>query len=143
MGYVGLVTSACLAEWGNEVVGIEAGTERLGKLRHGEIPFYEPGLAGLVRTNAAQGRLRFTDQVADVVQADAVFIAVGTHDGSGGWQSDTLAACVDQVLPLMSPGSTLVVRSTVPPGFIEELRAMVRPAGGPGGRRDVAALLNP
>jgi UDPglucose 6-dehydrogenase len=141
MGYVGLVTSACLAQWGNEVVGIEADGGRLEKLRQGEIPFHEPGLADLVRANGREGRLRFTHELADVVGADAVFVAVGTHDGSGGWQSDTLAACVTQVLPLMGPGSVLVIRSTVPPDFVEELRALAGAAAQ--GGRGVAVLLNP
>ena len=141
IGYVGLVTSACLAEWGNEVVGIEVDADRLEHLLDGVVPFHEPGVTDLVRANRASGRLRFTADIAEVGEADLVFVAVGTHDGAGGWQSDTLAACVRQLLPHLTPGSALVIRSTVPPEFVGELEALVGPAGQ--GGRGVAALLNP
>ena len=85
-GYVGLVTGACLADFGMEVTGVDIDDERVDSLGRGEIPIFEPGLASLVRKNMADGRLRFTTELGPAVEeARAVFIAVGTPplpDGS-------------------------------------------------------------
>jgi UDPglucose 6-dehydrogenase len=85
LGYVGLVTSACLAEQGHDVIGVEVGPERIRTLLEGRMPFHEPGLDELVADNRRKGRLEFTSDPAAVIGADIVFIAVGTHDGNGGW----------------------------------------------------------
>ena len=94
LGYVGLVTSACLAEQGHAVIGVEVGPERIKTLLEGRMPFHEPGLTELVAGNRRRGRLTFTSDPSAVVDADIVFIAVGTHDGNGGWQTGD-----DPVLP--------------------------------------------
>lgn len=144
LGYVGLVTAASLAEWGNEVVGVEASPTRLGDLLDGRMPIFEPGLESLVRSNREAGRLRFaaSEDMADAVAgARVVMLAVGTHDGNGGWQTDTIAATIEQVLPLMPGTATMAIRSTLPPDYVAELArwapARVALQGGP------SILLNP
>jgi len=78
-GYVGLVTGACLAELGNEVICTDTDAGRIGSLQHGESPFFEPGLEELVQRNADAGRLSFSDAVPAAIQGrNIVFIAVGT-----------------------------------------------------------------
>src|SRR5438045_9718783 len=78
-GYVGLVTGTCLAESGNEVTCVDIDLAKIERLRQGDIPIYEPGLAELVVRNAAQGRLHFTVDYKDAVSdARLVLIAVGT-----------------------------------------------------------------
>ena len=85
-GYVGLVTGACLADFGMEVIGVDKDEAKIGALRSGRIPIYEPGLENLVKKNEIEGRLSFsTDIPAAIKQSVAVFIAVGTPplpDGS-------------------------------------------------------------
>ncbi|HEY8011248.1 MAG TPA: 2-dehydropantoate 2-reductase N-terminal domain-containing protein, partial [Rudaea sp.] len=85
-GYVGLVTGACLAEVGNEVVCVDIDAAKVARLDQGEIPIFEPGLGDLVAANRARKRLRFTtDAQAAIAHAQLIFIAVGTppdEDGS-------------------------------------------------------------
>ncbi len=85
-GYVGLVSAACLADLGNDVLCLDVDAEKIARLNQGEIPIYEPGLEPLVRHNVGAGRLRFTTDLAESVAYGAVqFIAVGTPatpDGS-------------------------------------------------------------
>ena len=88
-GYVGLVTGACLAEFGHEVVCVDNNPDRVAALGRGEIPIYEPGLDVLVQANEAGGRLRFTGALAEAVAgAEAVFIAVGTPSRRGDGHAD-------------------------------------------------------
>src|SRR5438105_11351813 len=103
-GYVGLVTATCLAESGNEVVGIDKDSTKIATLTEGRIPFYEPGLGELVHRNRREGRLRFTTDLAEgMAPARVVFIAVGTpqaEDGSADlsnlWAvADTIAQHLD------------------------------------------------
>lgn len=147
LGYVGLVTAACLAEWDHDVVGVDASAARRKALDAGELPFHEPGLADLVARHRAGGRLRFAaDGEGDVVasalkEADAVVVAVGTHDGNGGWQTTTMLACLGQVVPAMRDDAVLVIRSTLPPEFVNRLRSVVAELRGT--RRPISTVLNP
>jgi len=78
-GHVGLVTAACFAELGNEVVCTDNDKEKIKRLEKGEIPFYEPGLQSLVDTNTVEGRLSFHDQIGDnIADTQVIFICVGT-----------------------------------------------------------------
>ena len=85
-GYVGLVTGACLAEVGHDVVCVDIDAAKVEGLKRGVIPIYEPGLEPMVKANHAAGRLDFTtDAAAAVAHGDVIFIAVGTppdEDGS-------------------------------------------------------------
>ena len=84
-GYVGLVLGGCLAESGNDVVCADIDADRVALLNDGEIPIYEPGLKPLIENNLAEGRLTFTTEVTQAVQASTViFIAVGTPPGEDG-----------------------------------------------------------
>src|SRR4051794_3623703 len=85
-GYVGLVTGACFAEIGNDVVCADIDANKIERLNAGEIPIFEPGLEDLVVRNRSAGRLSFTHVVADAIaDAEVVFIAVGTPSrGDGG-----------------------------------------------------------
>jgi UDPglucose 6-dehydrogenase len=88
-GYVGLVSGACFADFGHEVVCIDKDPARIGRLNDGVMPIYEPGLAELVGTNARSGRLSFTTGLAaGIAGADAIFIAVGTPSRRGDGHAD-------------------------------------------------------
>src|SRR4029078_4685604 len=90
-GYVGLVSGACFADFGHQVVCVDKDAGKIESLGRGEIPIYEPGLPELVASNLAAGRLTFTTELAGPVQsADAVFIAVGTPSRRGGGHADIL-----------------------------------------------------
>ena len=88
-GYVGLVSGACLAEFGHSITCMDKDESKIQSLLAGEIPIYEPGLADLVKKNVDEGRLHFTTDLAESVgNASAVFIAVGTpasRRGDGGF----------------------------------------------------------
>jgi len=144
LGYVGLVTGACLAAWGHEVIGVDADPRRLGSLRAGSLPFHEPGLDDLVAIETTSGRLRFTEDIRTATSsADIVIIAVGTHDGNGGWQSDTIRACLTAIAPFMADHATLVVRSTMPPDFVPSLGSLVNGLRASAGRPALAVMSNP
>src|SRR2546426_2591539 len=82
-GYVGLVTSTCLAESGNEIIGIDKDSQKIQTLESGKLPIYEPGLLELVQRNRREQRLAFTTDLAKAVQAsELIFIAVGTPQGA-------------------------------------------------------------
>src|SRR5215471_6880423 len=122
-GYVGLVSGACLSEFGVSVACVDKDAAKIARLQAGEIPIYEPGLDQLVATNAAAGRLTFsTDLNAAVREADAVFIAVGTPSRRGDGHADlsyvfAAAAEIGQALAVAPTGRTVVVtKSTVPFG---------------------------
>ena len=88
-GYVGLVSSACFAEFGASVTCIDIDSARIDKLREGVIPIYEPGLADLINKNMAQGRLSFrAGYDAAIAECDLVFIAVGTPARRGDGHAD-------------------------------------------------------
>lgn len=144
LGYVGLVTAACLAEWDHEVVGVDADPRRLGALREGRMPFHEPGLPVLVAEGIASGRLTFTSDLQNAAAAaDLVIVAVGTHDGNGGWQTDTVRGCLGDVVPAMAEGATLVIRSTLPPDFIRQLPNLVDSRRAMANQPPVPVMLNP
>ena len=145
LGYVGLVTAACLAEWGHRVSGLEVSASRVQSLLGGHLPFFEPGLAELVAPNVESGRLAFAladgdDSLAD---ADIAIVAVGTHDGNGGWQTTTMQTCLSRVVPLLADGATLVIRSTLPPEFVKQLGMYVAQLRDEVGRGPISVLLNP
>jgi UDPglucose 6-dehydrogenase len=126
-GYVGLVMGAGLAESGNSVVCADVDAVKIGRLQRGEIPIYEPGLEPLVVRNQAEGRLRFTTDVAEAVRAsEVVFIAVGTPQDEDG--SADLRHVLDVAALIganMNGPKVVVTKSTVPVGTAEKVRAAV------------------
>jgi len=132
-GYVGLVSAACFAEFGVDVVVVEADAAKLAALQAGRMPIYEPGLDRLVAENVAAGRLSFTDALAEAVnEAEAVFIAVGTPARRGDGHADLsyVYAAVEQVALAANAYTVIVTKSTVPVGTgrrISEIVQRVRP----------------
>lgn len=123
-GYVGLVQAAVLAEVGHQVCCVDVDDERITALRLGQIPFYEPGLAPLVESHLASGRLSFTvDPAIGVAHADLLLIAVGTpadEDGSADLQHVLTVA--DTIGRLMQRPKLVVTKSTVPVGTTQQVR---------------------
>ncbi|QCU72793.1 UDP-glucose/GDP-mannose dehydrogenase family protein [Luteimonas yindakuii] len=122
-GYVGLVTGACLAEIGHEVTCVDVDAGRITRLQAGEIPIYEPGLAPLVRSNAAAGRLHFTvDPVTALEGAEIVFIAVGTPpNAEGGADLSQVLAVAETIGAHLSAAAIVVNKSTVPVGTAQRV----------------------
>ncbi len=122
-GYVGLVTATCLAESGNEVVGIDKDVKKIETLEAGRLPIYEPGLLELVSRNRREQRLSFATDLAKGVQASQIiFIAVGTPQGSDG-AADlyNLWAVADAIIRSVNAPKIIVIKSTVPVGTNQAL----------------------
>jgi len=126
-GYVGLVTGACFAEVGNDVLCLDLDEKKIRTLESGGIPIYEPGLAEVVKRNVAAGRLRFTTDVARAVNFGSVqCIAVGTppgEDGSADLQH--VVAAARNIGRHMSEYKVVVDKSTVPVGTADKVRAAI------------------
>jgi UDPglucose 6-dehydrogenase len=128
-GYVGLVSGACFAEFGTEVVAVDLDAAKVAALVAGRIPIYEPGLDKLVAENLAEGRLSFTTDIAEaVIGAEAVFLAVGTPSRRGDGHADLsyVFAAAEQVARAATQPFVLVTKSTVPVGTGARLKALVR-----------------
>jgi UDPglucose 6-dehydrogenase len=128
-GYVGLVSGACLADFGHEVVCVDKDESKIAALLEGRMPIYEPGLEQLVASNVAAGRLRFTVDLADAVgDAEAVFIAVGTPSRRGDGHADLsyVHAAAREVAAASSGYTVVVTKSTVPVGTGDEVERIVR-----------------
>ena len=123
-GYVGLVTAACFADRGNHVVCVDTDAGKVRQLRRGRVPFYEPGLAELVKRNAAGGRLKFTTDARDgVAHGQLLFIAVGTPQGEDGSADLSHVLAVAQTIGQHLGGYRIVVdKSTVPVGTADRVR---------------------
>ena len=129
-GYVGLVSGACLAEVGNDVLCYDVDARKIGVLNDGGIPIHEPGLAEMVARNRAAGRLRFTtDAAASVAHGRIQFIAVGTppdEDGSADLQH--VVAAARTIGRHMEARRIVVDKSTVPVGTADAVRAAIAAA---------------
>lgn len=117
-GYVGAVTSTCLAYLGHDVCGLDSDTMRAGQLNNGQAPFVEPGLSEMLKTTLASGRLKFTDNSAEALSdADFVFLCVGTPPGPDGSPDlSQLESAIQSVAPHLRTGVVIVNKSTVPVG---------------------------
>lgn len=126
-GYVGLVTGACFAEFGCQVVCADVDAEKVAALERGEIPIYEPGLDDLVERNAKQGRLSFTTDTAEAVRASlVVFIAAPTPPCEDGSTDLTFVEAVSrEVARAMDGYKVIVTKSTVPVGTAERVRGWI------------------
>ncbi len=142
-GYVGLVSGTCFADFGHSVVCVDLDQRKIDALLSGVMPIYEPGLAELVASNVAGGRLSFTtDLKAGVAGADAVFIAVGTPSRRGDGHADltyVYQATRDIAAAITGP-LVVVTKSTVPVGTGDEVERILREAA-PGA--EVAVVSNP
>ena len=126
-GYVGLVTAACFADRGNHVVCVDTDAAKVRALRKGRIPFFEPGLAGLIRRNAGGGRLKFTtDAAAGVAHGQLLFIAVGTPQSEDGSADLSQVMAVAETIGRHVDGYRVVVdKSTVPVGTADRVRGAI------------------
>jgi UDPglucose 6-dehydrogenase len=142
-GYVGLVTGACLADFGMHVVGVDKDAAKVAALSEGKVPIYEPGLDTLVQKNMGEGRLRFSTDLAPAIEeASAIFIAVGTPPKSDGSADLTFIREVAASISLHLNGyKVIVTKSTVPIGTGKMIESIVRE--GTGGRHPFAVVSNP
>ncbi len=130
-GYVGLVSGACFADFGHDVVCVDKDAEKIQRLNDNIMPIYEPGLASLVQKNAQSGRLRFsTDLAASVKGCDAVFIAVGTPSRRGDGHADLsyVYAASEEIAQAIDAGTVVVTKSTVPVGTGDEVQRIIASA---------------
>jgi UDPglucose 6-dehydrogenase len=128
VGYVGLVTGSCFAEFGNTVVCVDNDEKKIEALRQGIIPIYEPGLEEMVKRCQSAGRLHFTTDVADAVEKSLViFIAVGTPSGSGGSANlEYVYQVAETIGRLMKGYKVIATKSTVPVGTGKEIREIIQ-----------------
>jgi UDPglucose 6-dehydrogenase len=126
-GYVGLVTGACLAEFGVHVTCVDKDVDKIGMLQKGQIPIYEPGLTELVGKNTASGRLVFTTDIASAIRsALAVFIAVGTPSrGDGSANMAYVEDVAETISKNLNDYKVIVTKSTVPVGTGERLKEII------------------
>ena len=142
-GYVGLVSGACFADFGHNVVCVDLDRSKVEALQNGEIPIYEPGLDALVEKNVSDKRLSFTTELTSAVAgADAVFIAVGTPSRGGDGHADLkyVYQAAKDVAAAADGFTVVVTKSTVPVGTgdrVEKILREERPDG------DFAVVSNP
>ncbi|WP_028279928.1 UDP-glucose/GDP-mannose dehydrogenase family protein [Arthrobacter sp. H5] len=122
-GYLGAVHSACMAELGHDVVGIDIDPAKVDGLNAAEPPFFEPGLPQLLSSSIASGRLRFSTDMADAAGSSVHFVAVGTPQkrNENGADLSHVYAAIDALIPHLRPGDVVVGKSTVPVGTARAL----------------------
>lgn len=127
-GYVGLVSGACFADFGHDVVCIDKDQSKIDRLHDGVMPIYEPGLDALVERNVRDGRLTFTTDLAEGIRgASAIFIAVGTPSRRGDGHADLqyVYAVAKEVGENLSNDAVIVTKSTVPVGTGDEVERII------------------
>jgi UDPglucose 6-dehydrogenase len=141
-GYVGLVTGACLADFGMDVVCVDKDAQKIAALQRGEMPIYEPGLEEVVGRNEKAGRLRFTtDLKTSIEEALAIFIAVGTPPKADGSPDLTFVREVASAIAEHMNGYKVVVtKSTVPTGTGRMIEQILREKNG---RHEFSVVSNP
>jgi UDPglucose 6-dehydrogenase len=127
-GYVGLVTGACLSEYGMNLVCVDNDLQKIALLQKGEVSIYEPGLDDLVKKNMREGRLRFSANLQEaVISSLVIFIAVGTppeEDGSADLSA--VESVAKEIAQSMDGYKVVVVKSTVPVGTSRRLRELIQ-----------------
>jgi len=142
-GYVGLVSGACLADFGHDVVCIDKDPGKIERLNAGVMPIYEPGLAELVASNVRAGRLSFTTSLAEgIAGAQAIFIAVGTPSRRGDGHADLsyVYGVAQEIAENLRNPVVVVTKSTVPVGTGDEVERIISAAQLP---YQVAVVSNP
>ncbi len=142
-GYVGLVSGACFADFGHDVVCVDKDAGKIASLKAGRMPIYEPGLEQLVAGNVAAGRLSFTtDLTTAVAGADAIFIGVGTPSRRGDGHADLsyVYAATREIAGAVTGPTVVVTKSTVPVGTGDEVERILRKARP---EMDIAVVSNP
>ncbi len=131
-GYVGLVSGACFADFGHDVVCIDKDESKIARLLDGVMPIYEPGLAELVAANVKAGRLSFSTDLPSAIEgAQAVFIAVGTPSRRGDGHADLsyVYAVAQELAQNIRTPTVVVTKSTVPVGTGDEVERIIRESG--------------
>lgn len=131
-GYVGLVSGACFADFGHDVVCIDKDQSKIDRLHEGVMPIYEPGLDALVASNVKAGRLSFTTDLAEGIRdAKAIFIAVGTPSRRGDGHADLsfVYAVAREIGEHLANDAVVVTKSTVPVGTGDEVERILRESG--------------
>lgn len=142
-GYVGLVSGACFADFGHQVICVDKDVGKIDRLHQGIMPIFEPGLEDLVESNVKAGRLSFTTDLNEAVKdADTVFIAVGTPSRRGDGHADLsyVEQAAREIAEHMRGYTVVVNKSTVPVGtgdLVESIMAEVNPTG------DFSVVSNP
>jgi UDPglucose 6-dehydrogenase len=128
IGYVGLVQSVVLAEFGMNVVCMDVDAERIERLQHGDIPIYEPGLSDLLQKNLPTGRLTFTTDMRSAAEhGDVIFIAVGTPAlADGGADLRYVLDAAEKIGQYMIGNKVVAIKSTVPVGTGRKVRQIIR-----------------
>jgi UDPglucose 6-dehydrogenase len=142
-GYVGLVSGACFADFGHDVVCIDKDVSKIERLLHGVMPIFEPGLDALVEANVKSGRLSFTTDLAEGIRgAQAIFIAVGTPSRRGDGHADLsfVHAVAREVGQTLENEAVVVTKSTVPVGTGDEVERIIAESGC---KHRVAVVSNP
>jgi len=142
-GYVGLVSGACFADFGHEVICVDKDKAKIAALERGEIPIYEPGLSEMVAGNRRAKRLQFTTELAGAVKAaDAVFIAVGTPSRRGDGHADLsfVYEAAREIAAALDGFTVVITKSTVPVGTGDEVERILREERPDA---DVAVVSNP
>ena len=142
-GYVGLVSGACLADFGHVVTCVDKDEAKIAGLKRGEVPIFEPGLGELIATNVRQQRLSFTTELASAVKnADAVFIAVGTPSRRGDGHADLtyVYEAAKEIARALDSFTVIVTKSTVPVGTGDEVERLIRETAP---NADFAVVSNP
>lgn len=128
-GYVGLVSGACFADFGHDVICVDKDSTKIAQLNQGMMPIFEPGLGKLVARNVEAGRLRFTvDASRAISNSDAVFIGVGTPARASDGHADLsyVYAAAAEIADLLEGFTVIVTKSTVPVGTGDEIEAIIR-----------------
>ena len=127
-GYVGLVTGACLSDFGFDTVCIDSDADRIAMLEQGKIPIHEPGLEQLVANNMAAGRLTFSTSYDGVAGADVVFIAVGTPSRRGDDEADMafVHLAARDIARALTDYTVVVTKSTVPVGTARQIEDIIK-----------------
>jgi UDPglucose 6-dehydrogenase len=130
-GYVGLVSGACLSEFGHDVICVDKEAAKIAALKAGQVPIFEPGLDDVIGTNVKSGRLSFAGDLGDAVpKADVVFIAVGTPSRRGDGHADLsyVFAAAEEIARHLDGYTVIVTKSTVPVGTSRRVEEIVRKA---------------
>lgn len=127
-GYVGLVSGACFADFGHDVICIDKDEKKIADLNNNIMPIYEPGLADLVKRNVDAERLSFsTDLAASIKDCDAIFIAVGTPSRRGDGHADLsyVYAASEEIADAIAKPTVIITKSTVPVGTGDEVEHII------------------
>lgn len=127
-GFVGVVSSAVFASFGNSVIGLDVDQQKVDKLKNGIVPFYEPTLSELLVEQQKTGNLSFTTSYQDAIsQSEVIMIAVGTPSAPDG-QADLkyVMMAAESLAPYLQPKSIVAIKSTVPPGTLHKLEEKIR-----------------